>query len=70
MIKKSKGNIIVFITSLVLLLLAYFINDREFSNMSNMTGRNIFIALVMLIIGIYLFYISISSFIVKKISTK
>lgn len=65
-IKKSKGNIIVFITSLVLLLLAYFINDREFSNMSNMTGRNIFIALVMLIIGIYLFYISISSFIVKR----
>ena len=65
-IKKSKGNIIVFITSLVLLLLAYFINDREFSNMSNMTGRNIFIALVMLIIGIYLFYISISSFVVKR----
>ena len=65
-VKKSKGNIIVFITSLVLLLLAYFINDREFSNMSNMTGRNIFIALVMLIIGIYLFYISISSFIVKR----
>ena len=65
-IKKSKGNIIVFITSLVLLLLAYFINDREFSNMSNMTGRNIFIALVMLIVGIYLFYISISSFIVKR----
>lgn len=65
-IKKSKGNIIVFITSLVLLLLAYFINDRESSNMSNMTGRNIFIALVMLIIGIYLFYISISSFIVKR----
>lgn len=65
-IKKSKGNIIVFITSLVLLLLAYFINDREFSNMSNMTGRNIFIALAMLIVGIYLFYISISSFIVKR----
>ena len=65
-IKKSKGIIIVFITSLGLLLLAYFINDREFSNMSNMTGRNIFIALVMLIIGIYLFYISISSFIVKR----
>ena len=65
-IKKSKGNIIIFITSLVLLVLAYFINDREFSNMSNMTGRNIFIALVMLIIGIYLFYISISSFIVKR----
>lgn len=34
--------------------------------MSNMTGRNIFIALVMLIVGIYLFYISISSFIVKR----
>ena len=70
-IKKSKGNIIVFITSLVLLLLAYFINDREFSNMSNMTGRNIFIALVMLIIGIYSVsagaYFAIYS---KKISTK
>lgn len=65
-IKKSKGNIIVFIISLVLLVLAYIINDREFSNMSNMSGKNVCIAIIMLIIGIYLFYISISSFIVKR----
>ena len=33
---------------------------------SNMTGRNILIAIIMLISGIYLFYISLSSFIVKR----
>lgn len=65
-IKKSKGNIFLFIISLIVLVLAYFISDKEFSDMSNMTGRNIFIAIIMLIVGIYLFYISISSFIVKR----
>ena len=42
------------------------VNNNEFANASNMVGRNIFIAIIMLIVGIYLFYISISSFIVKR----
>lgn len=65
-IKKSKGNIIIFIISLVLFTLALVMNYKEFSDVSNMTGRNGFFAIIMLIIGIYLFYISISSFFVKR----
>ncbi len=65
-IKNAKGNIILFIVSIVLLVGAILINNNEFSNSSNMEGRNIFIAIIMLILGIYLFYISISSFIVKR----
>jgi len=65
-IKNSKGNIIIFILSIVLLIAALFINHQEFTDVNNMTSRNIFIAIVMLIAGIYLFYISISSFIVKR----
>lgn len=64
-IKKSKGNIVVFIISLILLGLALVINHRAFSNLDN-TGRNIFTAIMLLIVGIYLFYISFSSFIVKR----
>ena len=65
-IKNAKGNIILFVVSIVLLVGAVLINNNEFSNSSNMEGRNIFIAIIMLILGIYLFYISISSFIVKR----
>ena len=65
-IKNAKGNIILFIISIVLLVGAVLINNNEFSNSSNMEGRNIFIAIIMLILGIYLYYISISSFIVKR----
>lgn len=65
-IKNAKGNIILFIVSIVLLVGSILINNNEFSNSSNMEGRNIFIAIIMLILGIYLFYISISSFIVKR----
>lgn len=65
-IKKSKGNIIVFIISLVLLVLAYFITSKEFKDINHMKGNNITIAIIMLIVGIYLFYISISSFIAKR----
>ncbi len=65
-IKNAKGNIILFVVSIVLLVGAILINNNEFSNSSNMEGRNIFIAIIMLILGIYLFYISISSFIVKR----
>ena len=65
-IESAKGNIILFILSLILLISAWWINDREFKMASNMTGRNILIAIIMLISGIYLFYISLSSFIVKR----
>lgn len=66
MIKNAKGNVILFTLSIALLVGAILINNNEFSNSSNMEGRNIFIAIIMLILGIYLFYISISSFIVKR----
>lgn len=65
-IKKSRGNIIVFVISLISLILAYFITHKEFSNMSDISGMNITIAIILLIVGIYLFYISISSFIIKR----
>lgn len=66
MIKNAKGNAILFTLSIALLVGAILINNNEFANASNMVGRNIFIAIIMLIVGIYLFYISISSFIVKR----
>ena len=50
----------------MLLVGALIITHKEFSNASNMGGRNILIAIIMLIVGIYLFYISLSSFIVKR----
>ena len=66
MIKNAKGNVILFTLSIALLVGAILINNNEFANASNMVGRNIFIAIIMLIVGIYLFYISISSFIMKR----
>ncbi len=66
MIKNSKGNIVTFLISVILLISAVVINHQGFTNASNMAGRNVFIAIIMLILGIYLFYISISSFIVKR----
>ena len=65
-IKNSKGNIAIFIVSVVLLITALYINHKEFADANNMKGLNILIAIIMLIIGLYLFYISISSFIVKR----
>ena len=65
-IKKAKGNIFIFILSIVLLGLALFINHKEFTNVENLKGKNILLAIVLLIMGIYLFYISISNFIVKR----
>ena len=65
-IRNSKGNIIIFILSILLLVGALIITHKEFSNASNMGGRNILIAIIMLIVGIYLFYISLSNFIVKR----
>ena len=65
-IKNSKGNIAIFIVSVVLLIAALYINHKEFADANNMKGLNILISIIMLIIGLYLFYISISSFIVKR----
>ena len=65
-IKKSKGNIIIFIISIILLIIALIINNNQFKNPNNMTAKKMTIAIIFLIIGIYLFYISISSFIVKR----
>ena len=65
-IKNSKGNMVLFIISIILLIAALYTNHQEFANPSNMSGRNILIAIILLIIGIYLFYISLSSFIVKR----
>ncbi len=65
-IKNSKGNIAIFIVSVVLLIAALYINHKEFADANNMKGLNILISIIMLILGIYLFYISISSFIVKR----
>ncbi len=64
-IKKQKGNLLIFILSIILLIVALLINNKEFTDVKNMSGNNIFIAIIMLFIGIYLFYISISSFIIK-----
>ena len=65
-IKNAKGNIVLFILSIILLVGAVLLNNNEFANASAMKARNVFIAIIMLIVGIYLFYISISSFIIKK----
>ena len=65
-ITKAKGNIFIFIISVILIILALIINDNEFRNINSMSGTRMIIAIIMLIIGIYLFYISFSSFIVKR----
>lgn len=65
-VKKSKGNIFVFIVSIILLISALLITYRQFSDVNQMSAKHIFIAIILLIIGIYLFYISLSSFIIKR----
>lgn len=65
-IKNPKGNLFLFVISLVLLVCAYGINAKEFQDPNTMSGRNIMLAVLLLIVGIYLFYFSLSSFIVKR----
>ena len=65
-VKKSKGNIFVFIASIILLISALLITYKQFSDVNQMSAKHIFIAIILLIMGIYLFYISLSSFIIKK----
>lgn len=65
-VKKSKCNIFVFILSIILLLSALFITYKQFLDVNQMSDKQIFIAIILLIIGIYLFYIGLSSFIIKR----
>lgn len=65
-VKKSKGNIFVFIASIILLISALLITYKQFSDVNQMSAKHIFIAIILLIMGIYLFYISLSSFIIKR----
>ena len=67
-VKKSKGNIFVFIASIILLISALLITYKQFSDVNQMSAKHIFIAIILLIMGIYLFYISLSSFIIKDLS--
>lgn len=65
-IKKTRGSYVVFLLSIVLIILAYWINDHEFKSIGHMAEANVFLAIILLIIGIYLFYMSVSSFLVKR----
>ena len=53
-VKKSKGNIFVFIASIILLISALLITYKQFSDVNQMSAKHIFIAIILLIIGIYL----------------
>lgn len=69
-IRNTKGNIILFVLSIVLIVTALIINYIQFIDINNAIGKNIFIAAIMLILGTYLFYISISSFVVIRFLNK
>ena len=64
-IKNFKGNVFAFCVSILLLIGAVFITKNQFDNLDDMSVSVIGLALGMLIIGIYLFYVGISRFIVK-----
>ncbi len=65
-IKNTKGNRVIFILSIILLLTGLWVLNLDYSNPVQMTGKNTILAIVLWILGIYLFYFSISSFIVKR----
>ena len=65
-IKNSKGNVALFMISVILLLGGLWVLNLDYSNPVKMTGKNTMISIVLWIIGIYMFYLSISSFIVKR----
>lgn len=64
-IKNFKGNVFAFVISILLLVGAVLITKSEFDNPENMSIKSIGCALGMLILGIYLFYVGVSRFIVK-----
>lgn len=66
-IKKSRGNVFLFVVSIVLLVIALLIVRDSFYNIVEETSATrILVAIIMVIVGIYLFYVSLSSFIVKR----
>ena len=64
-IKTSKGNIIMFIISIVLLIIALISIRDNFMDGSNLSASEIMLEVILIIIGIYMFYRSVSSFMVQ-----
>ena len=64
-IKTSKGNIIMFIIAIVLLIIALISIRDNFMDGSNLSASEIMLEVILIIIGIYMFYRSISSFMVQ-----
>lgn len=64
-IKNAKGNLFLFVVSILLFVTGLWSLEQDFGNPDYMKGKNTTLAIVQFIFGIYLFYISISSFIVK-----
>ncbi len=65
-IQNAKGNVALFMISVILLLGGLWVLNLDYSNPVQMTGKNTMIAIVLWIVAIYMFYLSISSFIVKR----
>ena len=65
-IQNAKGNVILFMISVILLLGGLWVLNLDYSNPVQMTGKNTTITIVLWIVAIYMFYLSISSFIVKR----
>ena len=64
-IKTSKGNIIMFIISIILLIIALISIRDNFMDGSNLSASEIMLEVILIIIGIYMFYRSVSSFMVQ-----
>ena len=56
----------LFIISVILLLVGLWVLNLDYSNPTQMNGKNTMISIVLWMVGIYMFYLSISSFIVKR----
>lgn len=65
-IQNAKGNLVLFVISVALFLAGLFVLNLDYVDVDKMDGKETMIAIVMLIAGVYLFYRSISSFIVKR----
>lgn len=64
-IKTAKGNIFLFLISIVLFVGGLFVLNLDFGSGNELKGKKTMMAVGMFIVGIYLFYRSISGFIVK-----
>lgn len=64
-IKTSKGNVVMFIISIVLLIIALISVRDNFMDGSNLSANEIMLEIILIIVGIYMFYRSISSFMVQ-----